>query len=341
MTHKGDQQQNLSERSRADIKGDAVETNAVILSGPQNLTLGQVRLNAPGAGDVVVRVDHSGISTGTEKLFWSGTMPPFPGMGYPLVPGYEAAGEVVEAGVESGLQVGDHVFVPGANCFLPNEAGPVRGLFGAASRLLVTSGARVTRIDRGFGPQGALLALAATARHALAGFDRALPDLIVGHGVLGRLLARLTVAAGAPAPTVWETNTARHAGAMTYDVVQPDADPRRDYKAIYDASGAPDLLNTLIGRIAKGGEVVLAGFYTQAISFAFPPAFMKEARIRIAAEWAADDMVATRQLVESGALSLDGLVTHTRLASAATEAYETAFTNPDCLKMILDWRGQA
>ncbi len=316
-------------------------TSAVILSGPQSLSIQKLSLTPPGAADVVVKIAHSGISTGTEKLFWSGTMPPFPGMGYPLVPGYEAAGEVVEAGAESGFAVGDFVFVPGANCFEANEAGPVRGLFGGASHHLVSAGSRVTRIDPGFGPQGALLALAATARHAMAGFDRALPDLIVGHGVLGRLLARLTVAAGAPAPTVWETNTARQSGAIGYDVIHPDADTRRNYKAIYDASGAPDMLNTLIGRIARGGEVVLAGFYTAPISFAFPPAFMKEARFRIAAEWAADDLNATRQLVESGALSLDGLVTHSRAAADAPGAYETAFTDPDCLKMILNWSGHA
>ena len=316
-------------------------TSAVILSGPKDLSIQQLSLTPPGAADVVVKIAHSGISTGTEKLFWSGTMPPFPGMGYPLVPGYEAAGEVVEAGPDSGFAVGDYVFVPGANCFEANDAGPVRGLFGGASQHLVSAANRVTRIDSGFGAQGALLALAATARHAMAGFDRALPDLIVGHGVLGRLLARLTVAAGAPAPTVWETNTARQAGAIGYEVIHPDADARRNYKAIYDASGAPDMLNTLIGRIARGGEVVLAGFYTAPISFAFPPAFMKEARFRIAAEWAADDLIATRQLVESGALSLDGLVTHTRHAADAPQAYETAFTDPDCLKMILDWKGHA
>ncbi len=318
-----------------------MKTSAVILSGPRNLAVGQLSLVPPGPADVVVQIGHSGISTGTEKLFWSGTMPPFPGMGYPLVPGYEAEGEVVEAGAQSGFCVGDHVFVPGANCFEATEAGPVRGLFGAASQMLVTAGARVTRIDGGHGAEGALLALAATARHALAGFDRALPDLIVGHGVLGRLLARLTLAAGAPAPTVWETNLARHGGAEGYAVVQPEDDPRRDYAAIYDASGAADLLNSLIGRIRKGGEVVLAGFYTQPISFAFPPAFMKEARFRIAAEWAVEDMEATRQLVESGALSLAGLITHTRPAADATAAYDTAFTDPDCLKMILDWKGHA
>lgn len=318
-----------------------MQSTAVILSGPKDIALRDVGLIAPQAADVVVKVEFSGISTGTEKLFWSGTMPPFPGMGYPLVPGYEAAGEVVEAGSDSGLRVGDTVFVPGANCYQPDDTGPVRGLFGAASQYLVTAGARTARLDSGWGAQGALLALAATARHAIAGFQSDLPDLIVGHGVLGRLLARLTVAAGAKPPTVWETNPARRTGAMGYEVIDPESDTRRDYRAIYDASGAPDLLNTLIGRIAKGGELVLAGFYTAPLSFAFPPAFMKEARIRIAAEWAADDLVATRELIASGALSLDGLITHQRPASAAPAAYETAFTDADCLKMILNWSGHA
>lgn len=314
-----------------------VQTTAVILQGARDLGLGTLGLIAPGPQDLVVEVRHSGISTGTEKLFWSGTMPPFPGMGYPLVPGYEAAGEVVEAGADTGFRVGEQVFVPGANCF----TGQVRGLFGGASHHLVTKAARVARIDSAMGADGALLALAATARHALAGFDTALPDLIVGHGTLGRLLARLTLAAGAPAPTVWDTNPARRDGAVGYAVVAPEDDPRRDYRAIYDASGAKDLLDQLVMRIAKGGEIVLAGFYTEPVSFAFPPAFMKEARFRIAAEWAPEDLTATRSLIESGALSLSGLITHRHPAAKAAEAYETAFTDAGCLKMILDWSGHA
>ncbi|AWD20262.1 chlorophyll synthesis pathway protein BchC [Pseudogemmobacter blasticus] len=314
-----------------------MRTTAVILEGPRKLGLESLGLVTPGPDDLVVEVSHSGISTGTEKLFYTGTMPPFPGMGYPLVPGYEAAGEVVEAGADTGFRVGERVFVPGANCFTDN----VKGLFGGASRRLVTKASRVARIDAGLGAEGALLALAATARHALAGFNTALPDLIVGHGTLGRLLARLTLAAGAPAPTVWDTNPARREGAQGYACIAPEDDPRRDYKAIYDASGAKGLLDQLVMRLAKGGEVVLAGFYTEPVAFAFPPAFMKEARIRIASEWQPDDLVATRALIESGALSLKGLITHTRPAAQAAEAYETAFGDPACLKMILDWSGTA
>ena len=311
-------------------------TTSILFSGPRRMAVDQLALTDPGVADIVVEVWHSGISTGTERLFWAGTMPPFPGMGYPLVPGYESAGEVVEAGPESGFRTGERVFVPGANCF-----GDVRGLFGGASAHLVTSGARASRIDAGLGAEGALLALAATARHAIAGLDHALPDLIVGHGVLGRLLARLTLAAGGPAPTVWETDARRATGADAYPVLHPDADPRRDYRAIYDASGDPDLLDTLIGRLAKGGEIVLAGFYTRRVSFAFPPAFMREARMRIAAEWTPQDMLATRALIDAGQLSLDGLITHRSVPADAASAYATAFDDADCLKMILDWKGHA
>ncbi len=309
-----------------------METQAVILSAPGKLALDKVGIVPPAADDIVVAIRHSGISTGTEKLFWTGEMPPFPGMGYPLIPGYEAAGEVIEAGSDSGFRVGEHVFVPGASCY---EG--AFGLFGAAAQTLVTKASRVTRIDRGLGAAGALLALAATARHAMAGPNKAVPDLIIGHGVLGRLLARLTVASGAPAPTVWEVDPIRMGSADGYQVTTPELDERRDYKSVYDASGRGDLLNDWIGRIAKGGEIVLAGFYTAPLQFAFPPAFMKEARFRISAEWAPDDMTATKALVEAGTLELADLITHQQPAQMASGAYETAFTDPSCLKMILNW----
>jgi 3-hydroxyethyl bacteriochlorophyllide a dehydrogenase len=61
--------------------------------------------------------------------------------------------------------------------------------------------------------------------------------------------------------------------------------------------------------------------------------------LRIAAEWAPDDLAATIALIDSGKLSLDGLITHRLSAIQAQDAYRTAFTDLSCLKMILDWRG--
>lgn len=311
-----------------------METLAVVLEEPKRLTLSRLDLAAAGDDDVVVDIAWSGISTGTERLLWSGRMPTFPGMGYPLVPGYESVGTVSEAGPRSGRQVGERVFVPGARCF-----GPIRGLFGGAASKLVVPGHRAFRIEEGLGERGVLLALAGTAYHAIA-IAGATPELIVGHGVLGRLLARLTIALGGE-PTVWEENGDRREGAENYRVMSADADTRRDYNAIFDVSGDAGLLDALVARLAPRGEIVLAGFYAKPIAFAFPPAFMKEARIRVAAEWQPSDLEEVKQLIDSGALSLDGLITHRRAAEEAESAYRTAFEDPTCLKMVLDWRACA
>ncbi len=317
-----------------------MNTMAIVLEQPERIAFSRLALDAPTDDDVVVDIQYSGISTGTEKLLFTGRMPMFPGMGYPLVPGYESVGQVVAAGPNSGHSVGDRVFVPGARCF-----GEVRGLFGGAASKLVAAGSRVVPVSNDLGERAVLLALAATAYHAVSGAGKrapiVAPDLIVGHGVLGRLLARMVVVAGFAPPIVWETNRTRMAGAQGYSVVHPDEDPKRDYHAIYDVSGDSAILDRLIARMAKGGEIVLAGFYSDPLSFNFAPAFMREATVRAAAEWQRPDLLAVKELAETGQLSLDDLITHRDEPIHADSAYRTAFGDSACLKMVLDWRACA
>jgi 3-hydroxyethyl bacteriochlorophyllide a dehydrogenase len=131
------------------------------------------------------------------------------------------------------------------------------------------------------------------------------------------------------------------AGAEGYQVVHPDSDPVRNYRNICDMSGDPTIIDRLVARMAPGGEIVLAGFYTDPLSFNFAPAFMREARIRIAAQFLEADQLASLRLIEEGRLSLDGLITHRSPASDADAAYRTAFSDAACLKMILDWSHSA
>ena len=311
-----------------------MEALALIVEGPRQHALRRLALVPPGSSDLVVDIHWSGISSGTEKLLWTGEMPPFPGLGYPLVPGYESVGQVVDAGRDAAARIGDWVFVPGANCYTD-----ARGLFGGTAERLVVPSSRAFPIDRALGANGILFALAATARHALADGDP--PELIVGHGVLGRLLARLTIAAGAPPPIVWDNKECRRQGAHGYQVIAPKDDPGGKYRTIYDASGYSDGIDTLIGKLARGGEIVLAGFYANRLSFGFAAAFQAEMRMRVAAEWAPEDLAATRALVDGGALDLAGLLTDIRPASEAEKAYPAALLDPECLKMALDWRPAA
>jgi 3-hydroxyethyl bacteriochlorophyllide a dehydrogenase len=307
-----------------------METLAVVVEEPERVALRSLTLTPPQADDVVVSVDFSGISMGTEKLMYNGSMPMFPGMGYPLVPGYEAVGTVVDAGENATAMIGKTVFVPGSSKF---EG--ARGLFGGQAKTLITGAARVIPLPAELHEKAVLMSLAATAQHAVAGGE--MPDLIIGHGVLGRLLARIALAAGVE-PTVWEINDARMSGAEGYRVVRPETDERRDYRSVYDASGDHRVIDQTVMHMARGGEIVLAGFYSDPLSFNFAPAFRRELRIRIATEFQPDDLATSLALVGSGRLSLEGLVTHKVPATEAPTAYGQAFSDPNCLKMVFDWR---
>jgi bacteriochlorophyllide a dehydrogenase len=304
-----------------------MHTVAVVLEKPECLSLQELPLIPQNADDVIINVDFSAISSGTERLLWQGNMPSFPGMGYPLVPGYETVGHVAETTKD--FQAGDAVFVPGANCY-----GDVRGLFGGAAKTIATAASRLIRVDNVLGEEATLLALAATAHHAIAVGE--VPDLIIGHGIVGRLIARVAVALGGM-PTVWEAQESRR-DAGGYKVIDPATDSHKTYSRVCDASGDSSIINRILPHLAKHGVITLAGFYHDAVAFNFPPAFMREASIRIAAEWKRADMDAVLALIASGKLSLSGLITHRADASTATDAYATAFTNPQCLKMVLDWR---
>jgi 3-hydroxyethyl bacteriochlorophyllide a dehydrogenase len=308
---------------------------AIIFEKPGTLAVRRLALNEPDIADVVVQSHFSGISSGTEKMLYDGTMPAFPGMKYPLVPGYETVGTVIEAGSASGRSVGDQVFVPGANCYAD-----AAGLFGASAETLVVPGARTVRTSFERPEEAALLALAATAYHAVARSQRP-ASLVIGHGVLGRLIARMIIATGNPAPTVWETVSARRSGALGYNAVAPDADSDQRHDAIIDASGDSAIVDKAVARLNRRGELILAGFYGSRVDFGFPAAFMKEASIAIAAEFTPADLNAVLALIQAGSLSLGGLITHHSAPSDAATAYRTAFTDPDCLKMIIDWRKAA
>lgn len=322
--------------SQSEIRGRSgrVPARVVVFEKPEVLALRELELAPPQAGQVVVDVEWTGISTGTEKLLWSGRMPPFPGMGYPLVPGYETVGRVAACGKGARFDPGERVFVSGASCY-----GEIRGLFGGAASRVVVDQSKLVSVGDDLEEAAILLALSATAYHALVkGSGHRLPDLIIGHGVLGRLLARLCIALGGDTPTVWETSDGRMQGARGYTVIRPGDDARQDYRRIVDASGDPGILDVAIQNLARHGEIILAGFYSQPLSFSFPPAFMREASIRIAAEWTETDLLTVRTLAASDPSLLDDLISHRSPAADAERAYPTAFSHPDCLKMVLDWR---
>ena len=304
---------------------------AVLLKTPGNIEIQELFLDPLKEGDVLVENLYSGVSTGTERLLFEGRMPEFPGMGYPLVPGYECFGRVVEKSKSSKLNVGEMVFVPGATCY-----GEIKGLFGGASSHLVVNEKRIVKMTRGENRENILLALAATAQHVINTGNK-LPNLIIGHGTLGRLLARIIVLNGG-SPIVVEKSADRRKGQFDYEVLSPAEIIGKKFDCVVDVSGDAKKLDFFISLLKKQGELVLAGFYQDSISFDFVPTFLRETRLRVSAQWEQKDLDEVSTAVNSGKLDLSGLITHSISAKEANFAYETAFNNPSCLKMVIDWK---
>lgn len=128
------------------FKNTVMKAHAIVFDRPQRVCVRQLDVAELSAGDIEVAVDFSGISTGTERLLWNGSMPAFPGMGYPLVPGYESVGRVTAVGEGVCLPLGQTVFVPGASCW-PG----VHSLFGGSASRLRVPQTRVAPVDPGLG----------------------------------------------------------------------------------------------------------------------------------------------------------------------------------------------
>jgi 3-hydroxyethyl bacteriochlorophyllide a dehydrogenase len=310
------------------------KTTAVIFEKPGTLELRAASLRAPNASECLVESQWSGISTGTERLMLTGQMPPFPGLGYPLIPGYETVGKILESPKGSKLTPGTTVFAPGSVGFTD-----AKNLFGGSAQHLVCREDKLIALPEKLSSDGVLLALAATALHALRRCESVgPPELIVGHGVLGQLLARLTRIIHGVSPTVWERDPARRPSNLDYTVYDADQDPRYDYGVVCDVSGSADALNQMIARCKPGATAVLGGFYSSAVTFDFPPAFIREINLLVSAEWQPQDLKEAARLASDGTLDFSQLITDVLPVTHAAQAYDRAFNDSSCLKMVIDWR---
>ena len=306
---------------------------AVVLEKPNKLSLKTLQMEDVKSDEILVDIEYSGISTGTERLLYEGRMPDFPGMGYPLVPGYESIGTVEKCGSKSGFLLGEKVFVPGAKCF-----SDFKSLFGGTASKLVVSSERVCKVPKETGEEGSLLALAATAHHVFSDDLVCKPNIIVGHGALGRLIAKIAVLKGVN-PVVIEANKERRQGNFEYEVISPLESKKLTGDCVVDASGDSTQLNNLIRLIRTKGEIVLAGFYDKPLSFDFAPAFLREAKFRVSAQWSRNDLQEVSKLFATKKLDFKDLISHRVSGDSISQAYETAFNDSSCLKMIINWKG--
>jgi L-iditol 2-dehydrogenase len=211
-----------------------------------------IDLGLPGRGQVLVRVDASAVSPGTERAFF--TRAPNAAAAFPYSPGYSGAGYVMATGRGvTSVASGDRVAL----------------VTGHAS-LAVAAESDIVPIPQAVTTEAAaFVQLGVIALHGLQQ-GRVSPGLsvaVIGQGVIGQIVVQLARAYGlgpicSIARTDRRVSPALRRAADQVTIVDRDgleALGRVNAAVTFESSGAPEGIATSITCTAPGGRVVLLG----------------------------------------------------------------------------------
>jgi bacteriochlorophyllide a dehydrogenase len=320
-----------------------IASKAVVFPSRNSIELRDVQVKEPRGGDVLIRTAYTSISAGTERMLLSGQMP-HPALSFPVVPGYETVGQVVEVGKKApGDLLGKWVYIGGARCFKG-----VNPAWGGQSQFISTEYERVVVLGERTDPiKGVLLALLATALH---GIERAQLEggervLVLGQGIVGHLAARLLRRAGAGHIVVADQVETRLKLAQADQVINTRHESLEELvggssvDVLVEATGSMKALAGALPMLADRGRVLLLGYYDN-LNLPYAPLFMREAQLIVAREWRhgpEGDLPRVRDIIANGEIDLDGLLTHRVPLERVQAAYRLAFEEPECLKVVLEW----
>lgn len=337
------------------------EMKAIVYDRPGTFELRDIPVSVSGPNDVLLRVVLAGVC-GTDLHLHDGEFGPT----YPLIPGHEVVGEVVELGSEvTELALGDRVTFDNTtacgHCIECRRARPAFCEFLLAQGVnapggfaeFVVAGANRCFLVNDLDPEVAVFAEPAAC--VLHGLDKlALTPganvLLFGAGPTGLLLSQMLVHSGAgsltvAAPTQRKLDLAELRGAdrtVLIDRTDPDAAyallhelAGPGFDVVIDATGALAVLDHLISLIRVGGTAFVYGMTAEAAQWSVSPydIFRRELTIKgsFAQQFSFDRSLAA---LRGGRLNTEGMVTHRFRLEQYAEAL-AAVADSSCVKAVI------
>ncbi len=338
-----------------------VSMKAMVLNAPGELALGKVTTPAGRAGEVLVRITHSGLC-GTDLKIYNGAIP----VRYPRIMGHEIAGEVVESAETGGIRAGDRVVIDpvvfcgacfhcrsGQTNLCPHGSLIGRDTDGGFAEYAAVPASHVFRLPKAIDSRTApLIQVATTCLHG----QRRTPLFVgesvavVGLGVSGQLHVQLAKARGAGtvigiSRSPFKREMAKAMGADFAIESGPaavrnvwDATGGRGADLVIESTGVMASLAEAIRMARVGGHLLLFGISSaKEGALPFYDLYFKELTLTNARAAKGEDFPAMIDLLEQGAVRLEPLVTH-RMALGELEAALGMVEDSadERLKIILD-----
>ncbi len=306
---------------------------AIYLTGPNAFSLQDVEDPVPGKDDVLIGVRMAGIC-GSDVHLLRGRNP---FAAYPLVPGHEYMGEVIQAPGKSGLKKGDRVTAfPETGCGRCPACREGRlvncpefkfvgvmvpgGCFGER---VAVPGRRVFRLPKGMGEaEGAMVEPTAVAVHAnrKAGVKKGSKVVVIGGGTIGLLIAQAARAMGASRVLVSEPVGERREVAAklglraTVNPLEEELVARVKKSLewadiVFDVVGTEKTLADSLASLRPGGTLVLVALpHLPGLGIPYQPVFARELRVVASRTYFMSDFPAAIRLLSSGKVKVKPMV---------------------------------
>jgi 2-desacetyl-2-hydroxyethyl bacteriochlorophyllide A dehydrogenase len=334
---------------------------AMVLRAPRELAADNVAIPKLGAGQVLVRVTHSGVC-GTDLKIFNGAIP----VRYPLIMGHEATGEVVDAGGQPGIHAGDRVIMDpelfcgvcfhcrvGQTHLCPSGQLLGRDANGGFAEYVAVPASHVFPLpDSIDGRTAPLIQVLTTCMHAqrLVNIFPGESVVVMGLGVTGQLHVQLAKARGAH-PVIGITRSASKrelAESLGADLTIPggpgaiekvrEATEGRGADLIVETTGVVPSLSDAITMARVGGRLLLFGIITaKEGALPFYDLYFKELALINARVAKPEDYPNSIDLVQRGIVRLEPLVSNVMQLGELNEAIGMLGSdNGQRMKIILE-----
>jgi (R,R)-butanediol dehydrogenase/meso-butanediol dehydrogenase/diacetyl reductase len=330
---------------------------AVVSKRPGELVVERVPDPTPEAGQAVLKVLACGICGSDLHAHQHKLLPPG------SILGHEFCGEVMES--SEGLRAGERVCaIPNISCGSCERCRSGLGFYCATQRpiglglpnggfaeYVVIAAHEAVRVPSGVGSDlAALVEPLAVGLHAVnaSRMRRGERCLVVGAGPIGLAIALWARHFGAREVIVSERSPGRRALAEKLGATRVVDPLNEDLAAVlervaaggpdvvFEAVGAPGLIEDCVGRVRFRGRVIVAGVCVGADSIVPLSGILKEAQLQYVLAYEKDDFTYTLDMLAQQRIDPSALITD-RIALEAVPAAFEALAAPQGQGKVLAW----